>query len=174
MAKPPTKARDQAKLAYKELGIDVSYVPALWHLSRVNHLVGIELDRVCRAHGLSSADINVLGAVWNAAEESLRATDLAEMLRISNAVLSPRLARLESKGLLAKNPCETDRRATEISLTPLGTRTIESAFRDIGTHTKFVQHFFELPAEDQKALVRIMWTLHQQLLRSVSSRAIGK
>ncbi len=139
MTNPPKKERNAPKLAYTELGIDISFVAAIWHLSRVSHLAGLEIERVCRTHDLSSADINVLGAIWNAETPTLRATDLAEMLRVSNAVLSPRVAKLERKGLLERHPSETDRRATELSLTPEGGRAIEAAFLDIGK-TSFVEH----------------------------------
>jgi DNA-binding MarR family transcriptional regulator len=146
----------------------------MWHISRVSHLLEKELETICGAYGLSGADINVLGAIWNTKTGLLRATDLADMLRVSNAVLSPRVAKLARKGLLAKKPSATDRRATELRLTSDGIRTIESAFRDIGTDTKFVQHFFELPGQDQQDLVRIMNKLHHQLLRNFSSRSRGK
>jgi DNA-binding MarR family transcriptional regulator len=174
MTRTDPKIKDEPNMAYSELGIDSSFVPALWHISRVSHLAEKELGRVGAAYGLSGADINVLGAIWNVESGVLRATDLADMLRVSNAVLSPRVARLERKGLLVKSPSAMDRRASELSLTPEGVKTIKSAFRDIGTDTKFVQHFFELSEEDQKALVRIMIKLHTQLFRNFSSRSRGK
>lgn len=161
-------------MAYTDLGIDISFVPAMWHISRVSHLMEKELERICGEYGLSSADINLLGAIWNAESGRLRATDLADMLRVSNAVLSPRVAKLVRKGLLAKHPSAKDRRAKELSLTPDGVTTIQSAFRDIGTDTKFVEHFFELSEQDQKDLVRIMNTLHEQLFRNFIPRRRGK
>lgn len=161
-------------MAYTELGMDISFVPALWHISRVSHLAEKELGRIGAAYGLSSADINLLGAIWNAETGVLRATDLADLLRVSNAVLSPRVARLEGKGLLVKRPSATDRRAAELSLTPEGVTAIRSAFRDIGTDMKFVQHFFELSEQDQEDLVRIMGKLHDQLFRNFISRSRGR
>lgn len=174
MPKPPQKLPDEASMPYSELGIDISFVPAMWHISRVSHLLEKELEAVCGAYGVSSADINLLGAIWNAETGRLRATDLADMLRVSNAVLSPRVARLEKNGLLVKSPSATDRRATELSLTPAGVTIMESVIRDIGVETKFVQHFCELPEQDQQDLVRIMRTLHDQLFRNFSSRSRGK
>ncbi len=168
------KVPDTSHMAYTNLGIDTTFVAAIWHISRVSHLLEKELESVGRNHDLSSADINVLGAIWNYEAETLRATDLAEMLRVSNAVLSPRLSRLERKGLLEKHPSATDRRATELNLTPEGAKTIETALRDIGSETHFVQHFYDLSGQDQKDLIRIMNTLHNDLFRNFSSRSRGQ
>lgn len=166
--KPP---RAESTPAYSDLGLDIGFVPAIWHISRVSHLLEKELERVCGAYGLSSADINLLGAIWNTEAGKLRATDLADMLRVSNAVMSPRVARLVREGLLQKTPSTTDRRAVELSLTPASIATMKSVFRAIGTDTEFVRHFSELPEQDQKHLVRILETLHHQMFRNFISRS---
>ncbi len=161
-------------MAYSDLGIKIGFVPAMWHLSRVSHLVEKELERVGESFDLSSADINLLGAIWNAQTETLRATDLADMLRVSNAVLSPRITKLERKGLVTKQPSESDRRAAEIGLTASGVQTIESAFKAISAETKFVEYFDELTEQDQASLVRILNKLHNEMLRDFSPRSRGK
>lgn len=168
------KHRDIHNMAYSGLAVEVRFVPALWHLSRVSHLAERDLERVCGNFGLSSADINVLGALWNSEAGKLRATDLADMLRVSNAVLSPRVAKLARKGLLEKEPSATDRRATEICLTRQGTETIESAFKAISVEMNFVRYFAELPDQDQKSLIRILNKLHDKMLRDYSPRSRGK
>lgn len=158
-------------MGYADLGMDTSFVPALWHLSRVSHLAAKELDRLGARYGLSSADIDLLEAIWNAEEGTLRATDLADLLRVSNAVLTPRVARLERHGLLVKRPSETDRRAADLSLTEAGVVAIRSAVQDIGTDMKFVDYFFELPEQDRKDLVRILGKLHDRLFSNFISRS---
>ena len=174
MTKPSNEHRNTGAMAYSSLGIETAFVPAMWHLSRVSHMVEKELERVCEGFGLSSADINLLGAIWNAKTGKLRATDLADLLRVSNAVLSPRIARLAGMDLLTKQRSKTDRRAAEVSLTPLGAETIEAAFKAISTDTKFVRYFGELSEQDQSALVRILTTLHTKMLRDFSSRSRGE
>lgn len=167
------KDRDIRDMAYSGLADDLRFVPAIWHLSRVSHLAEKDLERVCRNFGLSSADINVLGALWNSTEGVLRATDLADMLRVSNAVLSPRVAKLARKGLLEKQPSATDRRATGIGLTWRGTETIKSAFKAISDETNFVRYFGELSEREQKDLIRILHKLHDEMLRDYSPRSRG-
>jgi len=80
--------------------------------------LGIDLDRVCRLYGLSIADVNVIGALRDG--KQLRATDLARRLHVSNAVLSPRVAKLEKRSFLVRIPSDADRRAFELKLTPKG------------------------------------------------------
>ena len=172
MATNPENDRiTHSSMAYTELGIDIRFVHALWHISRVSHLTEKELEGVYGTFGLSSADINVLGAIWNAASGTLRATDMAEMLRVSNAVLSPRIAKLQHKGLVEKRPSKTDRRAVEIRLTARGAEIIESAIKAISTDSKFVRHFLDLPKEDQNDLLRILNKLHSEMLRDFSPRS---
>lgn len=171
---PELKDRDIRNMAYSGLADELRFVPAMWHLSRVSHLAEKDLERVCGNFGLSSADINVLGALWNSTTGKLRATDLADMLRVSNAVLSPRVAKLACRGLLEKQPSTTDRRATEIGLTRLGTETIESAFKAISVETNFVRYFSELSEGEQKDLIRILHKLHDEMLRDYSPRSRGR
>ena len=48
---------------YAALGLDVRYFAALWHTFNVGHILATDLDWICRRHGLSIADFNLLGAV---------------------------------------------------------------------------------------------------------------
>jgi DNA-binding MarR family transcriptional regulator len=158
---------------YAELDLNVSYFPAIWHTFGVGHLMETDLNRICRTHGLSSADLHLLGAVRADSSGRLRATDLAHMLRVSNAVLSPRVAKLERKNLLVSSPSSTDRRAIELSLTPGGIAAIDKAIGDIGKYSSFVQSYYRLPAEDRAALLRILRKLHDDLYRNFAPRSRG-
>lgn len=174
MANSSEKDNRTRKLGYTNLGIDIRFVHALWHISRVSHLAEKELENVCGTFGLSSADTNVLGAIWNTESGKLRATDLAEILRVSNAVLSPRIKKLEGKGLLIKRPIDTDRRAAEISLTELGAKTIESTVKAIAADTEFSRHFQALSEQEQIHFLETLNKLHNKMLRDFSSRSRGK
>jgi hypothetical protein len=80
------------------LGKDVSYHPAIWHSYKVGQLLIADLDRLCAQRDLSMADVHLLGVARIDRPEPLRATDLAQTLNVSNAVLSARLKRLEGRG----------------------------------------------------------------------------
>ena len=54
---------NDAMAFYATLGLDVRYFAALWHTFNVGHILTTDLDRICRRHGLSIADFNLLGAL---------------------------------------------------------------------------------------------------------------
>jgi DNA-binding MarR family transcriptional regulator len=153
---------------YAALGLDVRYFAALWHTFNVGHILATDLDRICRHHGLSIADFNLLGALRIDRPQRLRPTDLAATLHVSQAALSARISRLERDGLLVRSPAVGDRRASTLQLTPEGARIAEVVFSSIERDSKFVHQFNGLSEEDQLALARIMGKLHTQLDREVA------
>jgi hypothetical protein len=63
MSHRAVKQQEAASSFYAELDVDVSYYPAIWHTYKVGQLMATDLDRVSRRHGLSMADIHLLGAL---------------------------------------------------------------------------------------------------------------
>jgi DNA-binding MarR family transcriptional regulator len=150
---------------YASLGLDVGYFDALWHTFNVGHIVVTDLDRICRRHGLSMADFNLLGALRIERPERLRPTDLADTLRVSHAALSARLARLEVAGLLIRSPAADDRRASTLELTSEGARLVEAVHASVETDSQFVRQFHRLSETEQSELGRLMGRLHALLDR---------
>ncbi len=169
MSRQENKLIEACSALYAARKVDVSCFPALWHTYKVGQLMATDLDRICRRHGLSMADAHVLSAVRVEGSMQLRATDLAQRLDVSNAVLSTRLARLERKGLLRRVPCTTDRRAFEVMLTPEGVATTDALSEEIAQLSIFVHCYQALAAEDRNALARVMGEMHNQLARHVGS-----
>ena len=64
----------EARRFYAAIGLDVGYFSALWHRFNVGHMLAIDLDRICRLHGLSPADFTLLGALRIDRAKPLRAT----------------------------------------------------------------------------------------------------
>ncbi|HET8711266.1 MAG TPA: MarR family transcriptional regulator, partial [Spongiibacteraceae bacterium] len=108
MSKPPIEQQENASAFYAELGVDVSYYPALWHTFKVGHLMTTDLDRICRSYGLSIADAHLMGAIRIEDSAQPRATDLAQLLNVTNAALSTRISKLENKGLLESSLSKSD------------------------------------------------------------------
>lgn len=150
---------------YASLGHDVRHFSALWHTFNVGHMLVTNLNRICREYDLSSADLNLLGALGVDQDKPLRASDLAITLQVSNAALSSRIDKLARKGLLIRSPDSADRRSFTLLITPQGAQTVESAHAAITRDAHFVREFHRLSAEDQAALNRIMGTLHAELDR---------
>ena len=174
MPECPVEQQEAASAFYAELDVDVSYYPAIWHTFKVGHLLATDLDRICQHHKLSIADVHLLGAMRIDRPRQLRATDLAQTLHVSNAVLSTRIAKLERKGLLMRIPSTSDRRAFDLKLTTKGVATTDAAIAEIGRHASFVRCFRRLSEQDRSALARIMGELHNQLDRDFVSTRRGE
>jgi len=61
--------------------------------------------------------------------ESLRVTDLAELLGVDAPTVTRKVQQLERDGLVARHTDPEDRRATRITLTSAGRRTLEKVLR---------------------------------------------
>ena len=88
MTHRPIDDVNNAMTFYAALGLDVRYFAALWHTFNVGHILETDLDRICRHHGLSIADFNLLGALRIDRPQRLRPTDLAATLQVTQAALS--------------------------------------------------------------------------------------
>jgi DNA-binding MarR family transcriptional regulator len=140
--------------------LNVGFFSPMWHLISLGHLVATDLDRIARRHGLSIADLLVLGAMRIAAPERLRATDLALRLHITHAALSPRIARLARATLLERLPSVADRRAHELVLTEAGGAKADAAIAEISRTGQFARNFVKLADADREAIARTLGLLH--------------
>ena len=75
---------------------------------------------------------DVLAALRDAPERSLRQVELAERVLLSNSGLSRLLDRIEAKGLLERNSCPGDRRSFHVRLTDDGRLTPERRVHERG------------------------------------------
>lgn len=104
--------------------------------------------------GLSEADYDVLSGVSEAADQRLRLKELADSMLWSQSRLSHHVARMEQRGLVVREECESDGRGAVIALTSEGWRTIKEAAPG---HVKSVrQHLIDLlTPEEIESLGRI-------------------
>ena len=68
---------------------------------------------------------DVLAALRDAPERSLKQVELAERVLLSNSGLSRLIDRIESKGLVERRSCPTDRRSFFVALTDEGAQMLE-------------------------------------------------
>ena len=85
------------------------------------------LNRELQTSGLSLADYDVLVLLTEAAEGRLRMFELVEDLHWEQSRLSHHIARMERRGLVAREECTTDRRGAFVVLTDAGRDAIEKA-----------------------------------------------
>lgn len=78
-------------------------------------------------NGLSRADYEVLVLLSEAPRGRLRAFEIGQGLRWEKSRLSQHLTRMESRGLVRRQRCETDQRGQFVALTPRGREVITAA-----------------------------------------------
>jgi DNA-binding MarR family transcriptional regulator len=98
------------------------------------------LDQSLKAtHGLSMAEYEILVRLSEAPERRLRMAQLAAEASQSRSRLSHTCARLESKGLVRRETCPSDKRGVFAHLTDKGFDTLERASHD---HVTTVRDLF--------------------------------
>ncbi len=92
--------------------------------SRLNARLNRELQQ---ASGLSLADYDVLVLLTEAPDGRLRMFQLVEDLQWEQSRLSHHIARMQRRGLVAREECTTDKRGAFVVLTDAGRDAIEKA-----------------------------------------------
>jgi DNA-binding MarR family transcriptional regulator len=97
--------------------------------------------------GLTGADYEVLAVLSEHPTGRMPAGELCALLLWEKSRLSHQVRRLQTRGLIVREPNPADARSVMIRLRPAGRRTIESAAPAHVEHVR--QHFIELftPAE---------------------------
>ncbi|GLY08410.1 MULTISPECIES: MarR family transcriptional regulator [Actinoplanes] len=93
----------------------------------VELLPGVLDTQLRRDAGLTHYDYLTLAMLSEAPDHTLRMTDLARQTNATLPRLSHVVQRLETRGLLERFPCPSDRRATNARLTTAGWATVQSA-----------------------------------------------
>jgi DNA-binding MarR family transcriptional regulator len=109
-----------------QVGIDEEQL-ALWRaFLRAHSTMLRRISRDLEDAGLPPlAWYDVLAALRDAPERSLRQVELAERVLLSNSGLSRLVDRIESKGLVERKNCPSDRRSFHVSLTDEGAEMLE-------------------------------------------------
>ena len=103
------------------------------------------------AHGLSFSALGLLGRMAMAEQRRLRLTSLAQDMGLSLSRVSRVVDTLEGRGLLRREQCPADARATNAHLTPAGLALVRQAQ---ATHRGGVQRrFFEKLDREQVAVL---------------------
>lgn len=83
--------------------------------------------RLAAESDLSHTDYAVLVTLTDRVDGRVRLYELGELLGWEKSRLSHHLKRMERRGLVAKEPCDDDRRGAYVVVTPAGRREIEAA-----------------------------------------------
>jgi DNA-binding MarR family transcriptional regulator len=106
----------------------------------VQQRLGYEMNRQLQAdNALSLADYDVLNALSGVPGECMQVSSLAAQIGWERSRVSHHAKRMQSRGLVQCGVAASDRRATEVRLTPDGRRAIVEAAPG---HVDLVRHLF--------------------------------
>ncbi|GGU94213.1 MarR family winged helix-turn-helix transcriptional regulator [Actinomadura sp. LOL_016] len=126
---------------------------------RLNEIMDRDLKT---RHGLSVSEYEILVRLSEAPGRRLRMAELAENASQSRSRLSHTCARLESKGLVERDNCPSDKRGVFANLTDEGLAALERAARD---HVETVREYFidVIEPEDLEAVGRAFTAVLKRL-----------
>jgi DNA-binding MarR family transcriptional regulator len=118
--------------------------------------------RLQTGSGLSLTDFDVLVALTDRSDERCRVLELATLLEWEKSRLSHHLARMQKRGLIAREECDDDGRGNYVVLTEQGRAAIEAAAPG---HVETVRElvFDALSDDDVAALTRITAAVQARL-----------
>ena len=103
-----------------------SWASVVTHTLRAIRVLGDELESEI---GLPMAEAEVLLRIYRSPERRLATTALAKELLFTSGGFTKLADRLVASGLLAREPCQTDRRVTYLTLTKDGRALARKALR---------------------------------------------
>ncbi|GBE23979.1 transcriptional activatory protein BadR [bacterium BMS3Bbin02] len=110
-----------------------------------------KLDRdLLEKSGIDIHTYDALLHVFEAGKQGVRMADLAAAVVISKSGITSLVDRLEAGGSVQRNPDPDDRRATRITLTPLGEETFRAAAQ---VHLASIEAHFASLITDEEAQV---------------------
>jgi len=111
--------------------------------------------RLIRNSGLSGADYALLHPLSTAESGVLRTRDLGRSVGWERSRLSHQVSRMEKRGLVVREECESDARGSMVRLTDAGRAAIDAAAPD---HVDAVRtHFLDrLTREEQELFTKLL------------------
>jgi DNA-binding MarR family transcriptional regulator len=159
---PPTRKQGVLpgmKLAAEEQRAWLAYM-------RIYLRMTYEMNRQLQSDSdISLADYHVLNALLRARRHTLRIEPLAAVIGWERSRVSHQVRRMSRRGLVRCEVSSSDRRATEVSLTPEGRR---ATARATPGHADLVRRLFfdELPPELLRPLTEALETIYGSVLKN--------
>jgi len=138
--------------------LDRSPMGVVGRISRLAQLLEPELERVFSGHGLTGGEFDVLAALRRSGGRyRLTPTELSNALMVTSGGMTKRLATLERRGLIRRDPDPSDRRSTAVTLTAEGKRLVETILPEHVANERRV--LAELSAKERAELARLLEAL---------------
>jgi DNA-binding MarR family transcriptional regulator len=135
--------------------LDVSPTHTLQRITRLSLLQGVSFARVFAPYGISFGEYLVLVALRRAGPPyRMNPTSLFNAVILSSGAMTNRLDRLESMGLVERQPDPIDRRGRLVALTDRGRELVDAAVLD---HLENEQRLLEaLDASEREQLAGLL------------------
>ncbi|MEU1629268.1 MarR family transcriptional regulator [Streptomyces sp. NPDC020096] len=115
---------------------------------------------------IGRSDVHLLMALENDGG-SCRVGDLAARLLVEPSHVTRQVAQLQLQGLVERTPDQTDRRARNITITPMGTSVLSRLRRS--NRESLRQALHDIDERDIDATVRVLRRLIERYVRTVRS-----
>ncbi|WP_112242435.1 MarR family winged helix-turn-helix transcriptional regulator [Kribbella monticola] len=129
----------------------------LWQSYRDSHreLLSALETRLIKNSGLSGAEYALLQPLSDAPQGVLRTRDLGRAIGWERSRLSHQVSRMEKRGLVTREECESDARGSMIHLTAAGRTAVAAAAPD---HVAAVRAYLldQLTIEEQDTLITLL------------------
>jgi DNA-binding MarR family transcriptional regulator len=107
--------------------LDRAPMGVVGRISRLAQLLQAELEPVFEAHDVNGGEFDVLASLRRAGKPyRLTPTELSRALMVTSGGMTKRLAALEGRGLIRREPDPNDGRSTSVTLTREGKRLVEA------------------------------------------------
>jgi len=146
------------------MGLDITQDErTLWRtFSVMRRQLELTLERRLQADaGISSADFEILVALFDNAESRLRAGQIGDLIGWEKSRVSHQISRMEQRGLVTREECDDDARGVWVVLTTGGSAAVQAAAVDRVAAVR--EYFFDVLSDEEQAV-----------LRTVSARVLDK
>lgn len=117
-----------AQWARERPELETEAMAAFGRIYRIAQLVGDRQEQAYRRFGIGRGEFDLLATLRRAGPPFLLSPgQLGRSLMITSGGITGRLDRLEQRGLIARSPDPSDRRALVISLTEQGRQVVDAA-----------------------------------------------
>lgn len=136
--------------------VDLSSMAIVGPMKRAQALIDLGLEQFFEAAEVPSPELDLLVTLRHT-EGPVIARHLMRITNRSAAGISKMLRKLEARGLIEKQPSQTDRRSTLVSITERGCEVVDSLFpRQLALEAQLLSR---LSAEDRESVISALNTL---------------
>jgi DNA-binding MarR family transcriptional regulator len=159
--KPDDVDRIAAAWQRERPDLDVTPLQVLSRVSRLSRHLDLARRQSFAAHDLEAWEFDVLAALRRAGQPySQSPGQLGTQTLVTSGTMTNRIDRLETRGLVRREPDPHDRRGVRVILTATGRTTVDDAMSDLlARERSLLSH---LDADDQQELANLLRALVRQ------------